>query len=293
MLKQRIPVTLAGLLAAPVLLTGCGGSSSSGSSTGSLSVNITDAAVDNADEVVVSFTGITIKPANQSAVTFSFTEAKSIDLLQLQGNNSTSLITDEEVLAGRYNWVRLEVADAYIVVGGQQFDLTIPSASQTGLKLVSGFDVLADSSSSFTIDFDLRKSVIENNQGYQLKPTLRLIDNSESGSIAGTISSNVLTGCANATAADDGAVYLYAGSDITPIDVQGNESDPITSSMISVDGDSNYAFELGFLPVGDYTITLVCDATADDPEQADTLEYTSTANVSVTAGTETGFNFTL
>ena len=78
----------------------------------------------------------------------------------------------------------------------------VPSGSQTGLKLVRGFTLLAGGSADFTIDFDLRKSVVDpkGGQGMHLKPALRLIDNAQSGTITGTVAGELIaSACADAS----------------------------------------------------------------------------------------------
>ncbi|WP_297004468.1 DUF4382 domain-containing protein [Thalassolituus sp. UBA6592] len=84
----RAPKTLlATLLASPLILAGCGSSSSSSSGdtgTGTVSVAVTDAPVDSATGVVVTFTGVALKPSGGSEIEILFDEPKQIDLLALQ-----------------------------------------------------------------------------------------------------------------------------------------------------------------------------------------------------------------
>lgn len=297
MMFYRKPLANALLVSSILGLAACGGSSSG---SGRLSLSVTDAPVDNANQVVVEFTGVTIKPAEGEAVEFDFEEPKSINLLDLQGTLSESLI-DETVAAGEYSWIRLHVnadrdgkLDSFIEFDdGNQLELYVPSGSQTGLKLVSGFTVPVGSNADFTIDFDLRKS-ITNPVGMQnaviLKPALRIVDNTVVGSIAGSIDATLVSEqCADATL-DDGAVYVYSGTDATTADVQGAATDPLVTALVSF-SEGNYQYEAGFLPEGSYTIAYTCDAGSDDPEQENTLSFVGTTNLDVTADTETTHNF--
>lgn len=300
----KLPTSvMTGLAALPLIISGCGGSSSSSSSdTGTLSIGVTDAPVDSAAAVVVSFTGIAIKPADGDEIEFTFDEARSIDLLALQGSNSASLIENEVVPAGEYNWMRLMVnasndgtLDSYLEnTDGSTVELYVPSGSQTGLKLVSGFTVLAGGSADFTIDFDLRKSLTDptGQTAIKLKPALRVIDNAEYGTITGTIAGEMIAAqCADASL-DDGAVYVFSGADVTPADVSGAESDPLTTALVSYDAESGaYSYELGFMPVDSYTLSYTCDTASDDPEAVDELSFTGTASVVVTAGATTTYDF--
>jgi hypothetical protein len=49
------------------LLTGCGGSDSSGGN-GRLSVSVTDTPIDSAVSVVLAFSGVSVKPADGDAI---------------------------------------------------------------------------------------------------------------------------------------------------------------------------------------------------------------------------------
>ncbi len=291
------PLASLALMGAIAGLTACGGGSDGGN-TGRLSLGVTDAPVDSATEVVVTFTGVAIKPRGGEAIEFVFDEAKSINLLDLQGTDSEPLL-DETVAAGEYQWIRLDVAaqhgvvDSYIGMNdGSQLELAIPSGSETGLKLVSGFTVPVGGNADFTIDFDLRKS-ITNPRGAAsaiLRPALRIVDNTVVGSIAGTVDTTLVSEqCADVTI-DDGAVYVYSGADATPADVQGAESDPLASALVSVGDGGEYQYEVGFLSEGSYTLAYTCDADQDDPAAADVLNFAGTANAEVTANTETVLN---
>ena len=293
LLALKKPLASLALMGAISGLAACGGSSDGGD-TGRLSLGVTDAPVDSATEVVVAFTGVAIKPTGGAAVEFVFDQAKSINLLDLQGTLSASLI-DETVAAGEYQWIRLDVAaeqdnvmDSYIMMNdGTQLELFIPSGSETGLKLVSGFTVPAGGNADFTIDFDLRKS-ITNPRGAAsaiLRPALRIVDNTVVGSIAGTVDSNLISACANESV-DNGAVYVYEGADAETTDVQGLETDPLTTALVA----DNYDYEVGFLPAGSYTLAYTCDTGLDDPAAADALNFAGTANAEVTANAETTLN---
>ena len=65
---------------------GCGGDDMGASSApGSISINLTDAPVDGASEVIVVFTGIELHQAGGTTTTIDFSTPKSIDLIKLCG----------------------------------------------------------------------------------------------------------------------------------------------------------------------------------------------------------------
>ena len=279
-------------------LASCGsGGGDGGVSTGTLIVSVTDAPVDEADAVVVQFTGVVIQSAEGERHDFDFDAPQQIDLLALQGGGS-ELILHETLPAGRYNWIRLkvdaeeDVMDSFIDISGTRHPLRIPSGSQTGLKLNRGFTVPAGGTADFTIDFDLRKSV-HNPPGlwdnYVLRPTLRIVDNIEVGSIAGTVDQALITDV-SCTGGD--AVYVFSGLDVTPDDVDGTEPEPVTTAQVKFDPDSSqYEYKAAFLSSGDYTVSFTCQASSDAPETDDAITFVGTANATVVAGTVTTHDF--
>jgi hypothetical protein len=280
---------------APMLLALGGCDDDSG--TGKLSLAITDAPVDGATAVVVQFTGVEVKPAEGSARSFTFDAPRQIDLLALTGTDSELLLDEVEVPAGRYNWVRLAVdadedgvTDSYIDLDdGSRHELEVPSGDETGLKLISGFRVPAGGEASFTLDFDLRKSVHEPmgaGDSFKLRPTLRIVDNALAGAIAGTVMGTlVVPGCTP-------AVYVFAGSGATPDDVDGAAPEPVSSAMPELNvATGDYDYTAGFLAEGAYTVSFTCDAAADNPETDDLLVFVGTQDATVAANQTTTVNF--
>lgn len=296
------------------LMTACGGggsgSSDDGDGTGTLSLGVTDAPVDDADKVVVRFNGVELKPAGGQAFEIMFDQPKDIDLLALQGGNVSPLITNATVPAGEYEWVRLmvtatidNVLDSYIEIDGSQFELRVPSGAQTGLKLVSGFTVAEGGTANFTIDFDLRKSVVAPpglDGNFMLKPALRLLDNLSVGTLSGTVDPSIIA--AQCVGVETGSVYVYNGADVVPDDidpeVEGEDEeevesdDPVASAAVSLDDEGDYSYVLAFLAAGNYTASYTCDSDDDDPElDDDETEFVGTQNVTITANTTTTANF--
>lgn len=269
------------------LLSACGSSSSSSTETGTLSLGITDGPVENASEVNVTISSIELKGAEDKVITLD--PPQSFNLLDYQGDAQLVLFEDHTLVAGDYQWMRLGVDDSSIRIGnGPLFPLEIPSADKTGLKLQRGFTIGAGSSNSFTVDFDLRKSVTLANGNYKLRPTLRLVDNLEAGALQGTVADNLVedVNCINNGPNNDmgNAVYLFTGEDATIQDLQGNAGDPLASATVTYNNDtSNYEFELGFIPAGPYTAAFTCDASIDinDDNEFASMIFSNSYNVSI------------
>lgn len=309
-------LVIGALVAAAMSLAACGGGGGDGSTqTGSLRLGITDAPVDVADAVVVQFTGVELKPKGGQAFSIDFAMPKSIDLLALQGTHRAVLLDDEPVPAGQYEWMRLKVVadpdvagDSYITIGGAQCELRIPSGNQTGLKMIRGYTVGVGGITDLTVDFDLRKSVVQppgqrtsvptcDGQVFLLKPVLRIVDNLQVGTITGVVDPMLIA--QQCPANEYGNVYLfgpYASTDPVPVpdDVDGIDADgadPVTSAMVSLDASSNATYTIGFVPAGKYVAAYTCDADAPDidADLADTpagadedVAFTPAAGVAVT-----------
>lgn len=281
-------------------VTACGGGGSGSDSTGTVSFGITDAPATNLSNVTVAFTEIQLKPNDGDWVSFPLEGFETVNMLDLQGGISAPLITDEEVPAGDYAQIRLivDTENSFVTrtdTGDTQYTLAVPSGEQSGLKLQGDFVVAADTSTSFTIDFDVRKAVVDPQGGaladFMLKPALRLVNNLEVGSIAGTVdgSTVIQVECADPTT-NDGMVYVYQDSDATTGDL-GSENEPLLTAPVAFDADaSEYSYTAAFLVAGNYTVSYTCDA--DDNDIADeALTFIETRNVTVSADAQTTANF--
>lgn len=292
-------------------LSACGGGGGGGSpivggpDSGTFSLSVTDAPVDNADRILVQFTGVTVTPEEGGPVDLALDgdsqscqdlldgippsptpagapTTRCVELLELQGTDSESLLDGVELEAREYTALRLHVdaergvMDSIIVLNdGTQESLFVPSGSQTGLKLNSPFTILAGGGHHFVVDFDLRKSV-NDPQGfpdYHLRPSLRLIDLADSGNITGTVETSLLTapGCTgNVNTGDGYAVYVYPGDEGTPMGEEGSDAAPLASAAIGLDDQSGqWTYTVGYVPPGDYVVGFTCQAADDSPEVPD------------------------
>lgn len=308
--KYILEITAATLLI--VFLGAC--SSSSDEPSGRVTLNLTDAPVDTAQAVVVEFNSVSLRPRGGEEIVFDFSEEpKSIDLLKLQGMTSQPLLDNVEIPAGEYTRITLgvnaefdDVLDSYITTDdGNSYELKVPSGSKNGLKLNSSFTIAETGSGIevaddgvYTIDFNLRKSVNNpqgqfspnGDPGYFLKPVLRFVQNSESGSISGIVDAALLTGvnCSDNDPLTGNAVYVFEGGDIIADDIDGLDAEPLTTAMI-MDTVTN-GYEVGFLAEGTYTVAFTCAADQDVDDADDAIIFDVVDNVEVIAGEITEHN---
>lgn len=282
-------------LGAMISLTGCSGSSpDAGPETGLLSLAVSDAPVQNARQVCIEFTEVEFKKAGSDNQVIVFDPPAKIDLLAYQGMNAAPLLIDETLEAGEYQWVRLAANapqagnggagagandvdctgdGSYIVTeDGGVHGLYVPSSAESGLMLNRGFTLPAGSAADFVAEFDLMKSVHAPeglDPDYLMRPTIRLLDRTETGSVAGEVSLMLATetDCAP-------AVYLYNagdGPDDNENDSDMDSIDPIASTMVVMQNDGRFTFEIGPVLTGTYDLAFSCDA--DDPVADETLDY--------------------
>lgn len=289
-----------GLIASfPLLLAGCGGGNGSG--TGQVSIGLTDAPIDGAEAVVLHVTSATLHgPDGDRTVDVlnpsTGKPGRDIDLLKFQGGQWTGLFTDT-VTAGHYSWIRLgvDMTQSYIQINGTPYSLKCTSCDNVGYKINTSFDVAQDATLTLMLDFDARKSITDPNGGstdYILRPTVRLVQTAASGSISGSVDSTLLSSLGGGTAC---SVYVFAGQNATPDDIYIPIGSPIPTTnpvtTANITGTGPYSYTAAFLPAGDYTIAATCNADLDSAATNDTLQFSYTQNVTVTAGATTTKDF--
>ena len=104
--------------------------------------------------------------------------------------------------------------------------------------------------------------------GYLLKPVIRVIDDTESGTLSGTVATALVEDgtCTNDLVEDTGnAVYIFDGLDATPTDIADLPTDPAATVAVRQRQDGSYGYSAVLTP-GDYTVAFTCQASSDDPE---------------------------
>lgn len=233
------------------LISGCGGggdTTSTATTTGTATMNITDAPVDdeNVLGVYVAFDAVHYKPADSQWVVEELNETRVINLLELQDGNSTLLVSQTELPTGRINQVRFVInkAETFIELANEgNVSLTVPSGEE---KVVGGFVVPAGGDVNITADFDLRKSLVLDAKGYKLKPTIKIVDNSQVGEVSGTVS--------NVDGNTTVIIYAYANDTFNNDELDPNiDFTNAATSSDATDGD----YTLAWLAAGTYDLVVV------------------------------------
>jgi uncharacterized protein DUF4382 len=182
-MNKLTPFAGRGALAAflVVLLFGCSSGSMSGqvnNGHGTVSVFLTDAPIDlaNVKSVMVTLTSVVLYPADDgepdlvndpagddaATPVVIVSHPETFDLLTLTDGAKTLLGTDE-VPAGSYSRIRLQVSDANLVYLD---DTTAPLKIESGkVDVPIRFKVVRDETTNVVLDFDAAASVQVNETG--------------------------------------------------------------------------------------------------------------------------------
>jgi hypothetical protein len=135
-----------------------------------LRILIHDQPTPDVDEVWITVDEVSVHGSAQGWIVID-DSVQSFDLLALQDG-----VVEELALAvldpGSYQQIRLRVLDSWVVVGGDSHPLDIPSAAQSGIKLIHGFELPECGTLTLSLDWDVGAHLRQNPQGYRLRPTL-------------------------------------------------------------------------------------------------------------------------
>jgi hypothetical protein len=161
------------------------------------------------------------------------------DLLKLT-NGLDTMLAEQEIPAGKISQIRLKLGDGNTIkVGGDIFDIDVPSGQQSGLK-VQVHETLAEGITyKILLDFDVARSVLPTGNGsYKLKPVIRAITEAQNGAIKGLVIPEE----------SNPAIYVIAGQDT----VGTTYSD--TTGHFLLRGIPAGSYELVFIPATGYKV---------------------------------------
>jgi hypothetical protein len=246
----------------------------------------TDAPVDpDIQEVVVPLLGIEFQTSGGTE-TLEMTEAELIDLMDSLDGNSLRVFTDEELPTGDYTGVRLlfdedNTEDAHVIDGaGSERTLDFSSGDYADIDFSVDEEESSSESLILTLDLRLSLSVNDNNE-YLLDPVLRAVPADEASELQGTVTAACIS---TDTAANQAAIYLFAGEDVTADDFDGQEADPYATAPVLTSASGEGTYVLRSLAAGTYTIALACNAEEENPTTDDDLDFQGSANVELDEG---------
>lgn len=282
---MRKNVIRTGLLAttaiAAATLVACGGGGGGSTSNptptttmGTLAVSMTDAPACGFDAVNVTVNKVRVHQSSTASDTdagwtdITLSPAKKINLLNLT-NGVLESLGQTSLAAGHYTQLRL-VLDANTGTGlansvirtGTTTETTLetPSATQSGIKLVNEFDIVAGQKLDLVLDFDACKSVLTKGNGkYALKPVIKVVPTAVNG-ISGFVSTALVGGRVMVSAQQNGVIVSSTAPSATGEFflsrlVPGNYDVVITA-------DDRAASVIGAVPVATATSTTALSTAA-------------------------------
>jgi hypothetical protein len=162
------------ILALATIWVSCGDSPTSptASAGGSnLRLLLTDAPIDDVEEVNIYFTNVTVKPVGRPPEDLDLQlTANPVDLLTLE--NRVTAFAAGAVPPGSYEFIHINIDQrrSNLVEAGVQKSLRVPSEE---IKILGGFEVGDDQMTTLTLDFDARASLIRLGNGdWLLRPVV-------------------------------------------------------------------------------------------------------------------------
>lgn len=183
-------------------ISSCSSDDNEKSSTGKLSVRLTDAPFpsDFVSEANVTINKIEIRRADNSEdnpfIVLS-EEEKSFNLLDLTNGITASLVS-LDVPVGSYDLIRLYVVNSDVVMtDGTRYDMKIPSGEQTGIKVFVKPSIVVEGglTAELLLDFDVSNSFVvkgnsssrEGIKGFNFKPVIKASNLSTAGRLEGKV----------------------------------------------------------------------------------------------------------
>lgn len=209
---KQISIILLALIFMGLTACGGGGTSNNGG-TGTLSLSLTDATTDKYKAIYITIDDIQIHLGGNENSANNWTSIEmpespmTLDLLQLV-NGLREDLGSVDLPAGRYTQLRMILGrtpdDSLNLVSRshpyanytidqsdrvQIHELKIPSAFNTGLKIVNGFTIGAGETTELVLDFDACRSVVEagSSGNRMLNPTIKVAEIQEYSIIQGIV----------------------------------------------------------------------------------------------------------
>lgn len=202
--------------------------------TGTLVIRMTDSPI-AFDSVLIRVDSVRIHVNNSDTLSsgwHTINRTRAIYNLLSLTNGVDTVIGSAPLPPGTYSQLRLYIGSgSRVVVGGVSHPLTIPSGSQSGLKLNIHATIEPSITYTLLLDFDAARSIHRTgNGGFMLRPVLRVVTTAQTGTIIGHV----------------------VPASTRPIVTAYNATDTISTMA-----DASGAYTLAYLPPSSYFVSYV------------------------------------
>ncbi len=229
---------------------------------GRIILTLTDAPSDSDQikEVNISITSIEVLHEGDQAwqIIKSFEDPLTIDLLEYTQGEYYDL-TEQYLTPGKYTGLRLQLNIANVDNGltvfpqsnlvftdGTQETLFVEEGLGNYVEVMRGFEIATNETTFFTLDFDVRKSIIVVGGEYKLRPSMRIVDTSSAGGIDGQFR--------DFPDFDKVVAFAYASGSFTAGEITHESAFENAISSALVRNDVGGRFYISFLPAGSYDL---------------------------------------
>lgn len=179
------------VIVALFMFSACSDDDDNGSGKAVLSVRLTDAPADY-QEVLIDIQDVMINTSEED----NSEDWQSLDIMYPGvynlldfTNGLDTLLVERELPAGVISQMRLLLGENnQVKINDTYYDLTTPSAQESGLKFNVHADLIEGIHYTVWIDFDAGRSVVDRGNGeYNLKPVIRAYTEAINGAITGVV----------------------------------------------------------------------------------------------------------
>jgi hypothetical protein len=232
--------------------------------------------------VQVNLRGLDFRMSDGTSTTLEFNSGELVDLVDFQVRDSTRLFTNEDLPVGSYTGVRLffdeDVSEN--VVTDRDGDTQLVLADGEYAAVDFSVEDQQSSNEELSLMLDLRQSLSydESKDRYTLTPALRSVSTDDAARIEGVVTVVCPLG---PLLVPGEAVYLFAGADVSPDDLDGAGVEPFATTSVTRSATAALVYSLRFLPDGEYTLALTCNGYEDELGVDDDIRFRNVTNVRI------------
>ena len=232
--------------------------------------------------VQVNLRGLDFRMSDGTSTTLEFNSGELVDLVDFQVRDSMRLFTNEDLPVGSYTGVRLlfdeDLSENAVTDRDGDNQLVLADGEYAAVDF--SVEDQQSSNEKLSLMLDLRQSLSydESKDRYTLTPALRSVSTDDAARIEGVVT---VVCPLDPLLVPGEAVYLFAGTDVSPDDLDGAGVEPFATTSVTRSATAALVYSLRFLPAGEYTLALTCNGYEDELGVDDDLRFRNVTNVRI------------